>query len=80
MRFVLESKEDRAAYAARIRELRKERRYRMWECAEALGVAVATYSDMEGNNTRFRRRDLVTLATLYGLSLEEAYSEVPQAA
>lgn len=65
----------RAPYAAQMRTLRAERRWTQRECAEALGVSQPSYAAMEGNQARFRRRDLVTLAEMYELSLAEAFPE-----
>jgi transcriptional regulator with XRE-family HTH domain len=54
-------------------ELRAEHGLTQQQCADALGVAQNTYAEMETGRIRFRRRDLVTLAVLYGLPLEEAF-------
>lgn len=69
----LASKENQQAAAARMRELRQHFRHTLQECADALGVATASYSDMERGESRIRRRDLVTLSVLYGIAPEQAF-------
>lgn len=69
----LTRKEDRVALGSRMAELREEYDRTQQECADALGVAQNTYAQMESGTIRFRRRDLVTLAVLYGLKLEKAF-------
>jgi transcriptional regulator with XRE-family HTH domain len=69
----LTRKADRTQLGARMHELRTEYGLTQQECADALGVAQNTYAQMESGAIRFRRRDLVTLAVLYGLSLEDAF-------
>lgn len=66
-------KEDRVALGSRMAELREEYNRTQRECADALGIAQNTYAQMESGVIRFRRRDLVTLAVLYGLKLERAF-------
>ena len=72
----LSRKENQEAAAARMRDLRKHFRHTQQECADALGVAQATYADMEGGRSLIRRRDLVTLAVLYGIAPETAFPEM----
>lgn len=69
----LARKGDRAPYAARMRHLRLHHGRTLEACAAALGVTISSYDAMERNKIRFRRRDLVTLAALYELPLEEAF-------
>lgn len=69
----LSSKKDRLPVARRMAELRAEHGKTQTECAAALGVAQPTYAEMESGVGRFRRRDLVTLAVLYGMTLEAAF-------
>jgi transcriptional regulator with XRE-family HTH domain len=69
----LTRKENRESLGRRMAELREEHRRTQQECADALGVAQNTYAQMESGVIRFRRRDLVTLAVLYGLRLEKAF-------
>lgn len=69
----LESKRDRAPHAARMRHLRLLHGLTHEECGAALGVDYSTYAAMEANRVRFRRRDLVTLADLYQMPLDEAF-------
>lgn len=66
---------ERAPVAARMAELREQYDATQQECADALGVEQPTYAQMEGNGIRFRRRDLVTLADLFGLPKEEAFPD-----
>jgi DNA-binding XRE family transcriptional regulator len=58
-----------------MRELRSMTGATQQECADALGITQASYQQMEVNEIRFRRRDLVTLAALYKLDLEDAFPE-----
>lgn len=69
----LSRKRHRLPLARRMAELRAEHGLTQQQCADALGVAQNTYAEMETGHIRFRRRDLVTLAVLYGLPLEEAF-------
>lgn len=69
----LTRKEDRVALGFRMAELREQYDRTQQECADALGVAQNTYAQMESGVIRFRRRDLVTLAVLYGMKLERAF-------
>lgn len=70
----LETEEGRRIYAERMRFLRELHEWASQStCAEALGLAQPTYFQMESNRQRIRRRDLVTLAAMYGLPLEEAF-------
>lgn len=69
----LTRKEDRIPIARRMAELRARHDRTQAECAEALGVRQNTYSDMESGKIRIRRRDLVTLAVLYGMDPEDAF-------
>lgn len=69
----LSRKEDRAPIARRMAELRAEHGVTQQACADALGIQQNTYSEMESGHTRFRRRDLVTLAVLYGIEPEDAF-------
>ena len=69
----LKSKSDREIHALRMRWLRRHYDKTMQECADALGVNVSSYAGIEANGIKFRRRDLVTLADLYGLPLDEAF-------
>lgn len=71
----LARKQDRLGLMARMAELRAEHGRTQAECAAALGVGQPTYAEMESGRIRFRRRDLVTLAVLYGLDPEEAFPE-----
>lgn len=66
-------KDDRSELGRRMAELRKEHGKTQQECADALGVAQPTYAEMEGGQGRIRRRDLVTLAVLYGVTLDVAF-------
>jgi len=52
---------------------RERHRYTQKACAKALGISQGGYADMEGGRSRVRRRDLVTLAVLFGVPLEEAF-------
>lgn len=72
-------KNDRSPITQRMRELREAHGRTQQECAEALGVAQPTYAEMEHDKGRVRRRDLVTLAVLYGMPLEEAFPTFEQA-
>jgi transcriptional regulator with XRE-family HTH domain len=56
-------------------ELRAEHNVTQQQCADALGIMQHSYSALEKGRTRVRRRDLVTLAVLYGLTLAEAFPE-----
>lgn len=56
-----------------MRELRAHFRHTQLECANALGVTQAAYAFMERGESRIRRRDLVTLAVLYGIAPEVAF-------
>ena len=69
----LSRKESRLPLARRMAELRATLGRTQQECADALGVSQPTYAGMEAGEIRFRRRDLVTLAVLYGLALEVAF-------
>lgn len=69
----LSRKENQQAAAVRMRELRKHFRHTQQECADALGVSQASYADMERGESRIRRRDLVTLAVLYGVNPETGF-------
>ena len=69
----LSRKEQRLPLARRMAELRTAHGLTQRQCADALGVTQSTYAEMEAGRIRFRRRDLVTLAVLYGLPLEEAF-------
>lgn len=69
-------KEDRLPVARRMAELRDRHGRTQVECAEALGIRQNTYSEMESGKLRFRRRDLVTLAVLYGMDPAEAFPTV----
>lgn len=69
----LTRKEDRAVLGERMHELRSIHRTTQQQCADALGVAQNTYAQMESGEIRFRRRDLVTLAVMYGLPQDEAF-------
>lgn len=71
----LTRKEDRLVIARRMAELRAEHGRTQVECADALGVAQPTYAGMEAGNGRIRKRDLVTLAWLYGLRPAKAFPE-----
>lgn len=71
----LSRKQDREPIARRMAELRAEHGRTQTECAEALGVRQNTYSEMESGGIRLRRRDLVTLAVLYGMEPEEAFPD-----
>lgn len=71
-------KDDRSELGRRMAELRKEHSKTQQECADALGVAQPTYAEMEGGQGRIRRRDLVTLAVLYGVTLEIAFPAFSQ--
>ena len=73
MYYTLTSKRDRALFAERMREMREFFGKKQWECARELDVAESTYAEMERNNVRFRRRDLVTLAAFYDLPLADAF-------
>jgi transcriptional regulator with XRE-family HTH domain len=66
-------KDDRIELGRRMADLRREHGRTQQECADALGVAQPTYAEMEGGQGRIRRRDLVTLAVLYGVTLEVAF-------
>lgn len=70
---LLVTPKDRQPFADRMRELREGAGKGQRECADALGVSQSAYCDMENNNIAFRRRDLVTLAALYGMSLKKAF-------
>lgn len=69
----LSRKEDRMPIARRMAQIRAEHGMTQQQCADALGIQQNTYSEMETGHTRFRRRDLVTLAVLYGVEPEEAF-------
>lgn len=69
----LNRKDVRARVARRMAEIRREHGRSQAECAEALGIGQPSYSDMEAGQLKIRRRDLVTLAVFYGLSLDEAF-------
>lgn len=69
----LTRKEVRQPLAERMESLRKAAGRTQQESADALGVAQNTYAQMETAEIRFRRRDLVTLAVLYGMAPEEAF-------
>lgn len=69
----LTRKESRLPFARRMVELRKEKGVTQEDCAEALGIGQSSYCSMEAGDLRFRRRDLVTLAVLFGLEPEEAF-------
>lgn len=71
---------DSKALGERMAELRAKYRHTQIECAAALGVAQSTYADMESGRGRIRRRDLVTIAALYGLTLGEAFPAAEQVA
>lgn len=66
-------KDNRAELGRRMAELRQIHRKTQQQCADALGVAQPTYAEMESGVGRIRRRDLVTLAVLYGMALDEAF-------
>lgn len=59
--------------ARRMAELRAEHGKSQEECARALGIRQNAYSYLERGETRPRRRDLVTLAVLYGMDPEDAF-------
>jgi len=69
----LSSKESRISIGRRMACLRAEHGKTQVECAEALGVAQPTYAEMESGVGRIRRRDLVTLAVLYGTDIDTAF-------
>lgn len=69
----LSRKQNRLPLGARMKELREAHGYTQTQCGDALGIAWNTYAQMESGACRFRRRDLVTLAVLYGLAPEEAF-------
>ena len=71
----LTRKETRLFLARRMAELRTRAGLTQQDCADALGVAQNTYAQMETGDIRFRRRDLVTLAVLYGMPMGEAFPE-----
>jgi len=75
-----DNKNDRQATAGRLCELRNHHRYTQQECANALGISQSSYAEMESGRSRVRRRDLVTLAHLYGLTVEVAFPESAEAA
>lgn len=62
---LLATDEGRAPFAERMAQLREERGASQYTCADALGIDQPTYRAMEMGEVRFRRRDLVTLATMY---------------
>lgn len=66
--------------AVRLQELRRIYRHTQQECADALGISQPSYAEMERGETRIRRRDMVTIATLYGLTLEVAFPGLADAA
>ena len=68
-------KEGQERAAARLKELRARHRHTQQECADALGLEQPSYADMEGGRSRIRRRDLVTIADLYGIAKHEAFPE-----
>ncbi len=63
----------RGLYAERMKFLREIHGESQQTCADALGIGQPAYWQMENNEQRIRRRDLVTLAHHYGLTLEEAF-------
>lgn len=69
----LARKENRLLAAARMRELRLHFRHTQQECADALGLTQAAYASMERGDSRIRRRDLVTLAVLFGTAPDVAF-------
>lgn len=66
-------------FAQRMYDLRAKHGFTQQECADALGVRQNTYSEMEAGAIRFRRRDLVTLAVLYGMDPEDAFPQLSEA-
>jgi transcriptional regulator with XRE-family HTH domain len=69
----LTRKKFRLRIARRMAALRAEHGRTQVQCATALGVAQPTYAEMESGVGRIRRRDLVTLAHLYGIAPEDAF-------
>lgn len=69
----LTRKENRVQLGGRMAELRETYGKTQQDAADALGVAQNTYAQMESGAIRFRRRDLVTLAVLYGMPLGRAF-------
>ena len=69
----LTRKADRLPLAVRMRELRTTHKVTQQQAADALGIAQNTYHAMESGGCAFRRRDLVTLAVLYGMAPEAAF-------
>jgi transcriptional regulator with XRE-family HTH domain len=69
----LTRKKYRLPIARRMAALRAEHGRTQVECATALGLAQPTYAEMESGVGRIRRRDLVTLAHLYGIPPEDAF-------
>lgn len=69
----LTRKVDRAPIARRMAELREQHGATQQACADALGLAQNTYAEMEANEIRMRRRDLVTLAVLYQMEPADAF-------
>lgn len=66
-------KDIRSELAGRMAELRATHGKTQQQCADALGIAQNSYAELEGGRTRPRRRDLVTLAVLYGLAVDDAF-------
>lgn len=69
----LSSKNDRIPIGRRMAELRAEHGKTQTECAETLGVAQPTYAEMESGVGRFRSRDLIALAWMYGMEPKDAF-------
>jgi transcriptional regulator with XRE-family HTH domain len=66
--------------ASRLAELREAHGLTQQECADALGIGQPSYAKMESGQTPLRRRDRVTLAVRYGLSLSAAFPDAEAAA
>lgn len=57
----------------RMKALREEHGRSQADAARALGVSQPSYWAMENGDTPPKRRDLVTLAVLYGMDVEDAF-------
>lgn len=58
-----------------MRQLREKADRPQHEIAAELGIGQPSYHDLEQGATRVKRRDLIALAAIYGISLDEAFPE-----
>jgi transcriptional regulator with XRE-family HTH domain len=66
----------RTAVAAKVRELRKARRWTQAELGERLGLSQARLSEIEGGDGSFTAEQLLTVLALFNVSLSEFVPEV----